>query len=192
MSKFSATVNKSHCSRRQFVRNSLLLAGATTLSGPIAFAAGRIDARLLELGIDLPPVPAPVANYVAYVVENGFAYIAGQIPFRDGDLIYPGKVPNEVSIEQGREAAKQCAVNIIAALKGACAGDLDRVRQCMRLEGVVASNDGFNQQPAVVNGASDFMVEVFGDAGRHTRTAVGVNELPLNACVEISAIFAID
>lgn len=178
--------------RRDFITKSLLLAGATALPARAALAAGTIDARLLELGIDLPPPPAPVANYVAYVVENGFAYIAGQIPFRDGSLIYPGKVPTDVTVEQGREAAKQCAINIIAALKGACDGDLDRVRQCMRLEGVVASADGFNQQPAIVNGASDFMVEVFGDAGRHTRTAVGVKELPLNASVEISAIFVID
>ena len=182
----------SQSSRRLFLQSSLLLAGGLASQSIPVYAAGRIDARLSQLGIVLPEPPAPVANYVAYKLENNFAYIAGQIPFRDGNLLYPGTVPDTVSIEQGREAAQQCAINILAALKGACGGDLDRVRQCMRLEGFVASGDGFTQQPAVVNGASDFMVEVFGDAGRHTRTAVGVKALPLNACVEVSAIFIVD
>jgi enamine deaminase RidA (YjgF/YER057c/UK114 family) len=181
--------------RRALLRVSAVLAGGLLLPAAgriLAAQAGRIDGRLAELGVTLPQPPAPLANYVAWQVQNGFAYIAGQIPMRDGQLLHPGSVPNEVSIEQGREAARQCAINILAALKGACDGNLDRVRQCMRLEGFVASAAGFNEQPAVVNGASDFMVEVFGDAGRHTRVAVGVNELPLNACVEVSAIFAID
>ena len=182
--------------RRGFLRGSALLAGMLALPAvsPAARAAqsGRIDSRLAQLGIILPPPPEPVANYVAWQVQNGFAYIAGQIPLRDGQLSFPGSVPDEVSIEQGREAARQCAINILAALRGACDGNLDRVRQCMRLEGFVASAAGFNQQPAVVNGASDLMVEVFGDAGRHTRAAVGVNELPLNACVEVTGVFVID
>lgn len=182
----------SQSTRRLFLQSSLLLAGGLASRSIPVYAAGRIDARLSQLGIVLPEPPAPVANYVAYKLENNLAYIAGQIPFRDGNLLYPGTVPDTVSIEQGREAAQQCAINILAALKGACGGDLDRVRQCMRLEGFVASGDGFTQQPAVVNGASDFMVEVFGDAGRHTRTAVGVKALPLNACVEVSAIFIVD
>ncbi len=162
------------------------------VTNPRLHAQSSIEARLTAMGVTLPPVPTPAANYVPYLIENGFAYIAGQLPFRDGEIVYPGKVPADVSIEQGQEAAKRCAINIIAALKGACEGDLNRVRRCMRLEGFVASNNGFNGQSAVVNGASDFMAEVFGEAGRHTRVAVGVNELPLNACIEVSAVFAID
>jgi enamine deaminase RidA (YjgF/YER057c/UK114 family) len=155
-------------------------------------AAEAVPRRLRELGIELPEVPAPVANYVPWVRENGFVYLAGQIPFLDGELMSPGKVPVDVSIEAGRAAARQCGINLIAALNAACEGDLNKVRRCMRLDGFVASSPGFNQQPAVVNGASDLMVEVFGDAGRHSRTAVGVNELPLNACVEVAAVFVID
>ena len=151
-----------------------------------------IQHRLQELGLSLPAAPRPVGSYVGAVRAGDLVFVSGQIPMRDGQLLYPGSVPDEVSIEQGREAARQCAINILAALRGACDGNLDRVRQCMRLEGFVASAAGFNQQPAVVNGASDLMVEVFGDAGRHTRAAVGVNELPLNACVEVTGVFVID
>lgn len=179
--------------RRRFMKQaSLLIAGAST--GQLSCAAtagGRIEARLAELGIELPPAPAPVANYVAYQVAGNMAYLAGQIPMRNGELMTPGKVPSQVSVEQARAAARQCAINLISALKAACGGDLDRVQQCMRLQGFVASDDSFTQQPAIINGASDLMVEVFGDAGRHTRLAVGVNTLPLDSCVEVSGIFAI-
>lgn len=182
-------------SRRQLITRAASLGGAlllpTVLTGT-ASAAEAVPQRLRQLGITLPEVPAPVANYVPWVRENGFVYLAGQIPFLDGKLMTPGKVPYDVSVEAGRAAARQCGINLIAALNAACEGDLNRVRRCMRLDGFVASTAGFNQQPAVVNGASDLMVEVFGDAGRHSRTAVGVNELPLNACVEVSAVFVID
>lgn len=157
-----------------------------------ALAAGEIDARLQDLGIVLPEVAPPVANYTPHAVENGFAYIAGQIAFRDGELLHPGKIPTDVSIEQGQEAARQCAINVIAALKAGCNGDLDRVRRCVRVQGFVASADDFTDQSKVMNGASDLMVDVFGDAGLHTRLAIGTNTLPLDACVEVSAIFAID
>lgn len=176
--------------RRDFIRSSLLLSGA--LTAPLTFAqtaGGRIQSKLDELGIELPPTPAPVANYVAYQVAGNMAYIAGQIPFLNGELIYPGKVPNDVSVEQAQLAARQCAINMISALKGACDGDLDRVKQCVRLQGFVASDDSFTGQSTVVNGASDLMVDVFGEAGKHTRLAIGVNTLPLNACVEVSGIF---
>lgn len=103
----------------------------------------------------------------------------------------PGKVPTDVSLEEGQAAAKQCAINLIAAAKAACEGDLSRVQRCVRLQGFVASADDFDGQSQVMNGASDFMVEVFGDAGRHTRLALGANVLPLNASVEISGVFAI-
>ena len=101
-------------------------------------------------------------------------------------------MPTQVSVEQAREAAHQCGINILAALKGACDGDLDRVRRCVRLQGFVASSDDFTAQPSVINAASDLLVEVFGEAGKHTRLALGSNVLPLNACVEISATFALE
>ena len=181
--------------RRQLLASGITLTGALAvpalLSRP-ASAAESISGRLQQLGISLPEVPPPVANYVPFLLQDQFVYIAGQIPFLDGVLIHPGSVPNEVSIENGRAAARQCGINILAALSGALNGNLDRVRQCMRLDGFVASAAGFTQQPAIVNGASDLMVDVFGAAGRHTRTAVGVSELPLNACVEVAAVFIVD
>lgn len=179
--------------RRDFIRSSLLIGGA--LSSPLAFTqspGGRVQNRLDELGIELPPTPAPVANYVAYQVAGNMAYIAGQIPFLNGELIYPGKVPTDVTVEQAQIAARQCVINMISALKGACDGDLDRVKQCVRLQGFVASDESFTGQSTVVNGASNLMVDVFGDAGKHTRLAIGVNTLPLNACVEVSGIFYIE
>lgn len=183
-------------SRRTFMQRSALttaavgLGAAGTLSLP-ALAAGGYEARLGELGITLPEVPPPVANYVPYRVAGNLAYIAGQLAFKDGELMHPGKIPDEISIEQGQEAARQCVINLIAALKAACDGDLDRVQMCLRLEGFIASVDEFTQQSTVMNGASDFMVEVFGDAGRHSRIAVGVNTLPLNASVEVAGVFSI-
>jgi enamine deaminase RidA (YjgF/YER057c/UK114 family) len=109
-----------------------------------------------------------------------------------GELMYPGKVPTQVTVEQARAAARQCGINILAALKSACGGDLDRVRRCVRLQGFVASADDFTAQPTVINAASDLMVEVFGDAGKHTRLALGSNVLPLDSCVEISAMFVLN
>ena len=157
-----------------------------------AASAGRVESRLAELGITLPAAPAPLANYVAYAVEGNVAYIAGQIPMYAGELMYPGKVPTQVTVEQARAAARQCGINILAALKSACGGDLDRVRRCVRLQGFVASADDFTAQPTVINAASDLMVEVFGDAGKHTRLALGSNVLPLDSCVEISAMFVLN
>ena len=168
-----------------------VVAGLAKSDTLFAANAGRIATRLAELGIELPPAPAPLANYVAYVVEGNVAYIAGQIPINAGTLMHPGKVPTQVSVEQARAAARQCGINILAALRGACDGDLDRVQRCVRLQGFVASADDFTAQPAVINAASDLMVEVFGDAGKHTRLAVGSNVLPLDSCVEISAMFVL-
>ncbi len=188
-------VEDSPLSRRTFLQHSVAATaavglGSTLLVAP-ALAAGGYEARLAELGFTLPEVPPPVANYVPYRVVGNLVYIAGQLAFKDGQLMHPGKVPHEVSIEQAQEAARQCIINMIAALKAACEGDLDRVQMCLRLDGFVASADDFTQQPQVMNGASDFMVEVFGDVGRHTRVAVGVNTLPLNASVEVAGAFAI-
>ena len=169
-----------------------VVVGLSQSEALFAASAGRVESRLAELGITLPAAPAPLANYVAYVVEGNVAYIAGQIPMNAGELMYPGKVPTQVTVEQARAAARQCGINILAALKGACGGDLDRVKRCVRLQGFVASADDFTAQPTVINAASDLMVEVFGDAGKHTRLALGSNVLPLDSCVEISAMFVLN
>ncbi len=153
--------------------------------------AGQIDARLGELGIELPDAPAPAANYVPYVVSGNTVYIAGQLPFVDGGLRHSGRVGERYSVAEAKAAARLCALNILAQLKVACGGDLDRVARCCKLGGFVAGVDGFDQQPEVVNGASDLMVEVLGEAGRHARFAVGVNALPRNVPVEVDAIFEI-
>lgn len=157
----------------------------------IGASSGRVEAKISSLGIELPAMPSPVANYVPYKVSGNLAYIAGQIPMQAGVLLSPGKVPNQVSVKQARQAATQCCLNILAALKEACNGDLDRVAACLRLEGFVACEDDFTNQPAIINAASDLIVKIFGEPGKHTRIAVGVNTLPLNACVEISAVFSI-
>jgi enamine deaminase RidA (YjgF/YER057c/UK114 family) len=169
-----------------------VVVGLSRSEALFAASAGRVESRLAELGITLPAAPAPLANYVAYVVEGNVAYIAGQIPMNAGELMYPGKVPTQVTVEQAKAAARQCGINILAALKSACGGDLDRVRRCVRLQGFVASADDFTAQPTVINAASDLMVEVFGDAGKHTRLALGSNVLPLDSCVEISAMFVLN
>lgn len=177
--------------RRRLLSGALAATALAALPLRGAAAAGKVDARLAKLGVALPEVPPPVANYVPYTVADGLVYGAGQLAFKDGELMHPGKVPSDVSIEQAQEAARQCAINLIAAVKAACDGDLDRVQRCLRIQGFIASADDFTGQSKVMNGASDFLVEVFGDAGRHTRLALGTNTLPLNACVEISGIFAI-
>jgi enamine deaminase RidA (YjgF/YER057c/UK114 family) len=147
-----------------------------------------IAARLSELGIELPKAAAPVASYVPVVVDGRRAYLSGQLPFVDGKLV-TGKLGGEVSLEQGQQAARACGLMILAQLEAA--GLLERVEQIVKLGGFVASTPNFTDQPKVANGASDLMVEVFGDAGRHARSAVGVPVLPLNAAVEVDAIVAI-
>jgi enamine deaminase RidA (YjgF/YER057c/UK114 family) len=147
-----------------------------------------ISARLAELGIALPQAAAPVASYVPVVVDGRRAYLSGQLPFVDGKLV-TGKLGADVSLEQGQQAARACGLMILAQLEAA--GLLDKVEQVIKLGGFVASTPDFTDQPKVANGASDLMVEVFGDAGRHARSAVGVPVLPLNAAVEVDAIVAI-
>jgi enamine deaminase RidA (YjgF/YER057c/UK114 family) len=151
---------------------------------------GRIDRRLAELGVALPSPAAPVANYVPFVVAGNLLFVSGQVPFEDGKIAVAGKVGDAVSLEEGKRAARICAINILAQAKVAL-GDLDRVRRCVKLGGFVASSPGFTQHPAVINGASDLMVEVLGDAGRHARFAVGAPALPLDAAVEVDAVFEI-
>ena len=153
--------------------------------------AGQVDARLGELGIELPDGPAPAANYVPFVISGNIVHIAGQLPFVDGALEHRGRVGERYSVAEAKAVARLCALNILAQLKQACGGDLDRVVRCCKVGGFVACVDGFGQQPEVVNGASDLMVEVLGDAGRHARFAVGVNALPRNVPVEVDAVFEI-
>jgi enamine deaminase RidA (YjgF/YER057c/UK114 family) len=147
------------------------------------------EEKLRQMGIELPAVAAPVANYVPYKRAGDCLYISGQLPSAKGEVLYKGKVGAQVTVDQARAAARLCAINILAAAKAAV-GDLSTV-EVLRVEGFVASAEGFTAQPAVINGASDFLVEVLGQAGRHARFAVGVSELPLGGCVEIAAILKV-
>ncbi len=150
----------------------------------------NIDARLADLGVVLPTPGAPVANYVPFVVSGNLVFISGQVSIAPEGLI-TGKLGADVSLERGIEAAHACGVNLIAQLKAACDGDLDRVRRVVKLGGFVNSTPDFTDQPKVVNGTSDLMVGVFHDAGRHARAAVGAPALPMNAAVEVDGIFEI-
>jgi enamine deaminase RidA (YjgF/YER057c/UK114 family) len=152
---------------------------------------GRIDARLAELKLELPKAAAPVANYVPVVIVGNLAFLSGQVTAWNGEFKFRGKLGRDFTIEQGQEAARICALNIIAQLKAALGGDLDRVKRCVRLGVFVNSMPEFTDQPKVGNGASDLLVQIFGDAGKHARTAIGTNALPLDVAVEIDAIFEI-
>ncbi|MFK5977583.1 MAG: RidA family protein [Rhizobiaceae bacterium] len=150
-----------------------------------------ISARLKEMGIELPEPAAPVASYVGFVRQGDLVFVSGQLPFVDGAVTCTGLHGDTVSIDDGTEAARVCAINILAQMKVACDGDIDRIVRCIRLGGFVASTPTFTDHPKVINGASDFMGEALGEKGIHARAAVGVAALPLNACVEIEATFSI-
>lgn len=151
--------------------------------------SGRIEARLKELGIELPQPAAPVANYVPFTISGNLVIIAGQICQWNGERRFVGKLGAGISIADGQQAARLCALNILAHLRVAAGGDLDRVRRCLRLGGFVNCTPEFTDMPQIVNGASDLMVEVFGDAGKHARAAVGNNSLPGGVAVEVEATF---
>lgn len=153
--------------------------------------AGLIDARLAELGIELPKAASPVAAYVAAVVTGNTLVLSGQITVWNGERRFVGKVGSDFTTEQGKEAARLCGLNLLAQAKAALNGDLDRIVRVVRLGGFVNAVPDFTEQPAVVNGASELMQEVFGDAGRHARSAVGVASLPFNVAVEVEATFEI-
>lgn len=146
-----------------------------------------IDDRLEELGIELPPVAAPLASYVPVHVAGDLAFVAGQVPLVDGKPAAVGRVGQDVSIEDARDQARRCAMQALSALREAV-GSLDRVAGIVKVDVFVASAPGWTEQPKVANGASDLFVEVFGDAGRHARAAVGVAELPLGVPVEVAVI----
>jgi enamine deaminase RidA (YjgF/YER057c/UK114 family) len=153
--------------------------------------SGKIEAKIQELGITLPTPMAPMANYVPFARTGDLVIISGQVPALDGKIAITGKVGDTVSVEQGQQAARLCLINVLAQLKAACGGDLDRVQQVVRLGGFIASPAAFTQQALVMNGASDLAVAIFGDAGRHARTTIGVPALPGDAAVEVEGMFRI-
>ena len=151
---------------------------------------GKIDARLAELGITLPDAPAPAANYVPQVRTGDLVFISGQIS-QGPDGLIKGRLGADMDAAQGAAAARRCGLSILAQLRAALGGDLDRVVRAVKLTGFVNSTADFTDQPKVANGASELMVEVFGDAGKHARSAVGVPSLPLGVAVEVDAIVAV-
>ena len=152
---------------------------------------GRVAARLKELGLTLPDAPAPVANYVPAVRSGDLLQISGQIPLEGGKPQFIGKLGRDLGVEQGQQAARLCALNVLAQARAALGGDLDRVVRCVRVGGFVNCTPEFTDQPQVVNGASDLFVAVLGDAGRHARAAVGCASLPRGVAVEVEALFEV-
>ena len=150
-----------------------------------------IEDTLVELGLELPPAPAPVASYVPVRLRGDLAYVSGQIPVADGEVLHPGHLGAEVTLEQGQGATRRCALQALSALREAL-GSLDRVRGIVQVTVFVASSPGFTDQPKVANGASDVLVEIFGERGKHARAAVGVAELPLGAPVEVALVAELD
>lgn len=153
--------------------------------------SGVIGSRLAHLRITLPKAAAPVANYVPFVRSGSLVYVSGQLPLRDGEIAFMGKLGADVDVVAGRNAAHLCLLNLIAQVAAACEEDLDRVVRIVRLGGFIACTPDFVQHPQVMNGASDLAVEIFGDKGRHARSTIGVPSLPGDACVEVEGLFEI-
>jgi enamine deaminase RidA (YjgF/YER057c/UK114 family) len=149
------------------------------------------EEKLAKLGITLPIPPKPAGSYTPVIFSRGTAFVSGQIPVQDGKVVFSGKVPTEKSLEEAQQAARLCAINILAQLKSAL-GSLDRITKIVRVSGFVNSSEGFVDHPKVINAASDLFYEIFGEKGKHTRIAVGVPSLPLNSTVEIDMIVEID
>ncbi len=150
--------------------------------------SGRIEARLAALGIVLPAPVNPAGNYVGDVVTGNLVFTAGQIPVENGERKFIGKLGGDMTVEQGQQAARLCALNVLVRLKAACGGDLDRIARIVKVVGFVNATPDFGDHPKVINGASDFFVEVFGEAGRHARSAVGMGSLPFGVAVEVEAV----
>jgi len=151
--------------------------------------AGKIETRLQELGIELPNAAAPAANYIPFVVSGNLVFVSGQITLKDGKIEYIGKIGVDFTVDEGYQAARLCGLNLLAQAKAAAGGDLDRIKGVVKLGGFVNSLPDFANQPEVINGASDLMVDVFGDSGKHARFAVSAGALPRGVAVEIDAIF---
>ena len=154
--------------------------------------ANIIEQRLKELSIELDEASVPAGSYVPYVVTNNLVFISGQLPFINGELTIKGKVGENVTIDDAIKMSEACAKALLSQLKAACNGNLDRVKKVVKLGGFVASSPDFTDQPKVINGASDLIVNIFGDKGKHARFAVGVAALPLNVPVEIDGVFEIE
>jgi enamine deaminase RidA (YjgF/YER057c/UK114 family) len=150
--------------------------------------AGRIEAKLKELGIALPPAAKPIANYVPFTVSRRLVVVSGQLPMRDGKVAFTGRLGEGVTVEQGQESCRLSFINVLAQLREAAGGDLDRVARVLRLGGFIACVPGFTQHAQVMNGASDLCVAVFGEAGMHARTTIGVPALPADAATEVEAL----
>ena len=146
------------------------------------------EENIKNLGLNIPDLPKALANYVPYKIVDKTMYISGQAPVQNGELIYKGKVGSDIAVEDGIEAAKLCVINIIAAVNTGLKGDWEKLDSFVKLTGYVNCQDNFTDQPKIINGASDLLVDIFGDQGRHTRVAVGSNALPLGIAVEIDAI----
>ena len=149
-----------------------------------------VEARLAELGVVLPPAQKPVATYIPAVRTGDLLFLSGTGPFKDGAIVYAGKLGKDLTVEQGYDAARLALLNALAMVRQEL-GTLDRVVRIVRLTGHVASAEGFTQQPTVINGASDLLVQIFGDAGRHARLALGAAELPLNMAIELELILQV-
>jgi enamine deaminase RidA (YjgF/YER057c/UK114 family) len=151
---------------------------------------GKFEARLAEMGVTLPAAPAPAANYVPYVLAGDTLYVSGQLS-KQGDNLLTGKLGEDMETAAGAAAAKACAIALLAQVKAACGGDLDRLVRVVKLTGFVNSTPAYTEQPAVINGASDFLAEALGDTGKHARSAVSAASLPFGVAVEIEGIFQI-
>ena len=152
---------------------------------------GRVEARLNELGVTLPTPPAPVASYVPYAITGKLVHVSGQVSV-DATGGIKGKLGDRIEVEEGQAAARLCALNLLAQVRAACGGDLDRVKRVVKLNGFVNVTPDFDPIPQVINGCSDLMVQVLGDIGKHARSAVGVANLPMGFAVEVDGVFEID
>ncbi len=161
------------------------------MSSQKAVSSGIIDARLKELGVEIPEAPTPAAAYVPYTIANNIVSISGQLPLVGGKIEHKGALGAEFTVEEAKKVAKLCAINVVSQLRAACGGDLDRVKRCVKIVVFVTSVHGFSEQHLVANGASEFIVEVFGEKGKHARSAIGVAGLPLGVPVEVEAFFEI-
>lgn len=177
-------------------RNFFAAAAATTLGATLlsskasAQSAGKIDAKLAELGVEVNAAAAPVAAYVGWRKVGNLVYIAGQVPSGPDGLV-TGKLGDNMTTEEGKLAARYCGINILSQLKSACGGDLDKVKQCIQIQGLVNSTDDFTEQHLVVNGTSELFRDIWGEPGLAARAAVGTNSLPLGICCEVLAVFEV-
>ena len=153
--------------------------------------SSAIDAKLQALGVNLPTPAASVANYVGYVTTGSLVFVSGQLPLEDGKVAVSGHLGKNVAIEDGYRAARICAINLLAQLKAATDGNLDRIKKVVRLTGFISSTPDFTEQSKIINGASDFLVEVLGDAGRHARISISVAAMPMGAAGEVEGVFEI-